>query len=194
MILYVTRETFSRFKLKMPDEMVDPAVRTFSHSTIMRETGDGLLEWAGKLFYFDCRKCILVVNFASKLSFVLCDIKLDDLPNVGDLIAGYTMELYANDPEMQKLLLRFYKENPAMVFSRLTDRNMIATLNNKLLNALDDGYRLYDYIQDGILHTRKINTDLNRNLLSAEKIDGKKDYFFSAEKFEELLKARYANK
>jgi hypothetical protein len=152
------------------------------------------LEWGGKLFYFDRRKCIQVTNFASKLTFVLCDIKVADLPDVGNLIAKCMLELYADDRKMVSLLERFFQEHPAAAFSRLTDRSVIATLNHTQTGFLLDGYRLYDYIQDGILHTRRINADMNRDWLFTQKIHGKKDYYFSADRFEELLKARYADR
>jgi hypothetical protein len=89
---------------------------------------------------------IQVVNFASKLTFVLCDFKVDDLVNMGDAIAHYMLELYAGNREMEYLIKRFLKEHPAMVFSRLTDRSIIATLNHTQTDHLLDGYRLYDYV------------------------------------------------
>jgi hypothetical protein len=191
MILYVTKETFSRFKLKMPEEMSDPICRQGAQMVLNRESGDKFLEWGGKLFYFDRRKCIQVVNFASKLTFVLCDIKLDDLPNIGNAIAIYLLDLYAGDKEMTRLLHRFFQDHPMVAFSRITDRSMIATLNHTQTYYLFDGDRLYDYLQGGILHTKQFNSDINRNWLFAETVNGKKDYFVSADRFKELLKARY---
>jgi hypothetical protein len=193
MILYVTKETFTRFKLKMPEEMSDPISQQGSRMVLTQESGDRLLEWGGKLFYFDRRKCIQVVNFASKLTFVLCDIKLADLPNVGNLIAIYLLDLYADDTEMVRLLKRLFQEHPMLAFSHLKDRSMISTLNRTQLDYLYDGDRLYDYIQNGILHTNQFNLDLNRNWIFTQKVSGKTEYFVSAERFEELLKARYAD-
>jgi hypothetical protein len=194
MILYTTKETFTRYNLKMPEEMSDPLTGELVRMVLTREKGDRLLEWGGKLFYFDRRKCIQVTNFASKLTFVLCDIKVADLPEVGNLIAKCMLDLYADDRKMVSLLERFFQEHPVAAFSRLTDRSVIATLNHTQTGFLLDGYRLYDYIQDGILHTRRINADMNRDWLFTQKINGKKDYYFSAERFEELLKARYADR
>lgn len=191
MILYVTKETFDRYKLKMPDEMGSPAAKAISQKVIERESGDRLLEWGGKLFYFDRRKCIQITNFASKLTIILVDIKLDDLFGVGNVIAHYLFDLYDNNPQMKSILEKHFEKHPIMCFSRLQDRSVIATLNHTQLSFLADGYVLYRYIKDGILHTVDLNRDLNRKWLFTEKKDGKTEYFVSAERFEMLMKERY---
>lgn len=191
MIIYTTKETFERFKLKLPEDMSSPLVSSLSQTILVQERGDNLLEWGGKLFYFDRRKCIQVVNFASKLTLFLIDIKLDDLPDVGNLMANYLFDIYDGNTKMTKLLNRFFSDYPAIVFSRLQNRSVIAQLNQTQSRYLDDGYRLYDYIEDGILHSRRINRDINREWYFTEKINGKREYLNSAERFEELLKARY---
>lgn len=191
MIIYTTKETFERFKLKLPGDMSSPLVSSLSQTILEQEHGDSLLEWGGKLFYFDRRKCIQVVNFASKLTLFLIDIKLDDLPDVGNLMANYLFDLYDGNTKMTRLLNRFFSDYPAVAFSRLQNRSVIAQLNQTQSRYLDDGYRLYDYIEDGILHSRRINRDINREWYFTEKINGKREYFNSAERFEKLLKARY---
>lgn len=191
MILYATKQTFERFKLKLPNEMSSPFVREIAQSVLDCEQGDKLLEWGAKLFYFDRRKCIQVSNFASKLTFFLVDIKLDDLPEVGNLIAHYLMELYANEKETLRLLECLFADHPAVAFSRLTDKSIIATLNQTQSRYLEDGYRLYDYIENNILMSRKINKDVNRRWLFTEQVDGKSEYYCTAEKFACLLKERY---
>lgn len=191
MILYATKQTMERFKLKLPEEMSDPAVGAFVRDIINDEQGDNLLEWGAKLFYFDRRKCIQVANFASRLTFFLVDIKLDDLSGVGNLIAEYMLDLYSDSREMQTLLKRLFDEHPLVAFSNLTDKSVITTLNRTQRVYLEDGYALYRYISDGILHTRKINRDVNRDWYFTRKENGKVIYFSSAERFEELLRARF---
>ena len=191
MILYATKETFERFNLKLPDEMSDPLIGALSQTVIENESGDRLLEWGAKLFYFDRRKCIQVVNFASKLTFFLISIKLDDLPELGNLIAEYLMNLYADDAEMEKRLKLLFKEYPVVAFSKLKDKSVIATLNHTQRYYLDDGYRLGDYIENGIMQSRKINRDINRDWYFTEKVNRKTEYFQSADKFRELLMKRY---
>ena len=96
MIFYVTKQTFERYKLKMPADLQFP-INKIAEATIARESGNRLLEWGGKLFYFDRRKCIQFVNFASKLTLFVFDIKLDELPMVGNYIANYIMDIYSED-------------------------------------------------------------------------------------------------
>lgn len=144
MIIYVTKETFERYKFKMPEDFSDPISGVIASAVLQRESGDRLLEWGGKLFYFDRRKCLQVVNFASKLTFVLVDIKMEDRENIGNIIANYMFKLYDCNKKMTRLLERLFKEHPAVCFSRLKDKSAIATLNHTQTNYLLDGYRLGD--------------------------------------------------
>lgn len=194
MILYVTKETFERFKLKMPEDMTSPVAGQLSRGVIDRECGDEFLKWGGKLFYFDRRKCLQVTHFASRLTFFLVDIKLADLPDVGQMIAFYLFDLYDGDAQMEALLERYFEDAPALAFSRLTNRSVIASLNYMQRSFLQDGYRLYEFIRDGILHTRELNCEVNRNWPVARTVNGKKEYYFSAELFRQQLMERYTAK
>ena len=107
MIIYVTKQTFQRYKLKLPNELTPP-LNQIVEAVIQKESGDKILEWGAKLFYFDKRKCIQIVNFASKLTLFLVDIKLADLGNVGDMIARYLLELYKTDKQMTGALKRMF--------------------------------------------------------------------------------------
>lgn len=192
MIFYVTKQTFERYKLKMPEDLSFP-MNEVAKATIARESGNKLLEWGGKLFYFDRRKCIQFVNFASKLTIFVFDIKMDDLPMVGNYIANYLMDIYGNDKKMIKFLERLFEEHSACCFSKLTDKSAISTLNRTQWTFADDGYRFYDYIENGILNTREINKRVNTDWLFTQKINGKTDYFYAADKFKELLTEMYEN-
>jgi len=191
MILYVTKETFDRYKLKLPADMVSPITKAISQKVIECESGDKLLEWGGKLFYFDRRKCLQIVNFASKLTLILVDIKVDDLVGLGNTLAHYLFALYDGDAVMQEMLNKHFEKHPAMCFSRLHDRSIIATLNHTQISYLENGYKLYDYISEGILHTVDLNRAINRDWIFTEKKNGKTDYFVSAKRFEILMKERY---
>lgn len=193
MILYVTKETFERYKLKMPHEMDSPIAKTISKAVIEKETGDSLMEWGGKLFYFDRRKCLQLVNFASKLTLVLVDIKVDDLSSLGNLIANYLFEIYSENREMKKILEKHFELHPAMCFSKLTDKSIISTLNHTERGWLDYGHRLYKFISDGVLHTMELNKEINRNWLFGIKKDNKTEYVYGAVEFERLMKERYKN-
>ena len=174
----------------MPQDMHSP-IREMALAAVQKESGDRLLEWGAKLFYFDRRKCLQVVNFASKLTLFLFDVKVDDLSGVGNAIAQYLLDIYSNNATMTKLLKRFFDDYPVVAFDRLTDKRAIATLNHTQLTFADDGYRFFDFIENNVLQTKKINKKVNFDWIFTEKIDGKTDYFYSGEKFEQLLKERY---
>lgn len=191
MIIYATKQTIERYKLKMPHEFADPVMRPLVQAVYEKEQGDLLLEWGAKLFYFDRRKCIQVCNFASKFTLVLVDIKMADLESVGDAIAQYMMDIYSEDRVMTSLLERFFEESPFVCFSKLTNRSILTTMNRFQTYYLQDGYRLYEYIENNILQTRKLNRFLNTNYPGSEKVNGKTEYFFPIEKLKNLLKERY---
>lgn len=190
MIIYVTKQTFDRFKLKMPEDL-PPPMDQITQLVIADESGDRLHEWGGKLFYFDRRKCIQIVNFASKFTLFLFDIKLDDLPDVGNQIAGYLFDLYSSDRKMQKALDLMFEEHPLVCFSRIKDRSIIATLNATQTGFALDGDRFYDYIHDGILHTREINRTVNFEWFFTMKTNGKKEYCTAGDRFKELVIEKY---
>lgn len=190
MIIYVTKQTFDRLKLKMPEELKPPMDKV-AKAVVDRESGDKLCEWGGKLFYFDRRKCIQIVNFASKFTLFLVDIKLDDLPMIGEYIAKYIFDIYGADKKMQKALERMFEEHPIMCFSRLKDKSIIATLNSTQSGFAQDGYRFYDFISDGILHTRDINYKINFDWFFKMNSTGKKVYYAAGDKFRELILEKY---
>ncbi|MEG1010175.1 MAG: hypothetical protein RSF67_10265, partial [Clostridia bacterium] len=146
MIIYAIKQTFERYKLKLPSEL-SPPINMFAEAAIQNESGDKLFEWGAKLFYFDKRKCIQVVNFASKFTLFLVDVKLADLENVGDMMAHYLIELYKDDKQMTTALKTMFEENPVTCFAKLTDKSAIATLNTTQSRFADDGYRFYEFIR-----------------------------------------------
>ena len=192
MIIYATKQTIERYsKLKLPQDLTPP-INMIAQSIIEKESGDRLVEWGAKLFYFDKKKCIQVVNFASKMTLFLVDIKVADLENVGDLIAHYLLQLYKADEQMIAALKNMFEESPITCFDKLTDKSAIATLNRTQTDFLNDGYRLYEFIRDGVLHTVEINHAVNFKWLFIMKIGKQTDYFYAGEKFRELILTRYS--
>lgn len=190
MIIYATKQTLARYKLKLPKELTPP-ISQIAEAVIENESGNKILEWGAKLFYFDRRKCIQVVNFASKLTLFLVDVKVADLENIGDMMARYLLELYKTDKQMTEALKKMFEKNPITCFERLTDKSAIATLNTTQSRFADDGYRFYEFIRDGILHTLEINHTVNFNWLFTMKINGKTEYIYAGEKFREIVIERY---
>lgn len=190
MILYATTQTIQRYKLKMPDEL-SPKMSELAYAIIERDAGSLLREWGLKLFYFDGRKCLQTVNFASKFTLFLFDIKMRDLENLGALMAQYMLDLYADDPEMTKCLLQMFEQDQFVAFAPLKNRSMIATLNHTQSDYAFDGARFWEYVDNGILHTRKINWDVNFNYAFTHKAVGQKEYYFPAELFREQVVRAY---
>ena len=73
MILYATKQTIKELNIPMPNEL-STFNNIMANKVIEEQTGDELLEWGLKLFYFDGRKCVQAINFASKLTLFLFDI------------------------------------------------------------------------------------------------------------------------
>lgn len=191
MIVYVTKATAERYKVPLPEGLPSP-VKEFVGQLIELERDDSLLEWGAKLFYFDRRKCLVVSNFASKFTLFLADIKMKDFPRINELIEGYLFDIYSDNAEMTRLLNCLFHDHPLMMFSKLQDKGRIAHLNYILGSFADDGDRLYEFIEDGILQTKKFNKICNCEYFVSRRVDGKKTYVHPAETFEELLKKRYS--
>ena len=100
-------------------------------------------------------------------------------------------DIYDKDKKMKKILEKFFEDYPVCAFSKLQDKSIIASLNHNQLDFADDGERFYDYIEKGILKTRKINNDVNWKQIVGIKRNNKNDYIYPAEYFRELLLERY---
>lgn len=190
MIIYNTKETRERYRLTPIEKMSSP-LREFNQAIVDKESGDELLEWGAKLFYFDRRKCLQVVNFASKFTLFLIDVKVDALPYVPDYMFNYIFDIYKNDKVMTRCLKKMVDMHPFCTFSNLTDRSIISTLNQTESSFADYGYRFYDYIENGIMQSKKINRDINRNWLFTRKNGKSTEYFYGAERFRELVVSRF---
>ncbi len=190
MILYFTKQTIERFGIKMPEEL-STASGNISKAIIEKEQGDRLLEWGCKLFYFDGAKCLQLVNFESKFTIVMADIKKADIVTVPDLMARYMLMLYKDDAKMSVALKKMFEENHKCSFAKLTDRSAISTLNRTQLTFLEDGYALEEYLKNNVLQTIELNKELNFQWLFTRKIDKKTEYFYSGELFRKLVIKRF---
>ena len=95
------------------------------------------------------------------------------------------------DKEMLSALNRMFEEHQYMCFSKLADRSIISTLNSTQSRFAEDGYRFYDFISEGILHTKDINRKINSDWLFTMTINKKTEYFYAREKFREMVLDRY---
>ncbi|MDP2813995.1 MAG: hypothetical protein Q8N92_06085 [Erysipelotrichaceae bacterium] len=192
MILYATKQTIERFRIKMPNQMHQVS-EAASNQILKDQQGDTLLEWGLKLFYFDRRKCIQAMNFASKLTIFLIDVKVDDMEYVANSIALYLLDLYKTDKNIVSLLEKLFSQYSLCTFSKLTNRSIISSLNRNQLDFANDGYTFFNYIENGILQTREINHDVNFHWLVTQTIIGKTEYIYAGDLFKALLLDRYKN-
>ena len=186
MILYATKQTIKDLNIPMVEEL-SKFNRIMAQKVIREQTDDRLLEWGLKLFYFDGRKCVQAVNYASKLTVFLFDIKEEEIAFIANGIAIYLMNIYEKDKNMTKILEKFFEDYPACTFSKITDRSIIASLDHNQFEFADDGDAFYDYIENGILKSKEINRKFNWQCLTSQTIKGKKEYIYPAERFRELL-------
>ncbi len=191
MIFYATKETMQRYKLKTPEEM-EPDVLPLAQAVRQKEAGQRIYEWGCKLFYFDRKKCLQIMHFETKLVIYLVNLKMAERDYAGDAVAQYLMDMYQSDQEMCRALEAFFASASFLIFDRITDRSMITCMNSILKRRAFDGYRFYDYISDGILHTKQINRDVNE-MPAAIMIDGKKEWIIPYEYFAQVIKSRFAN-
>ncbi len=191
MILYATKQTIKELNIPMVDEL-SGFNKLVSSEVLESQKENKLFEWGIKLFYFDNRKCVQAVNFASKLTIFIFDIEKEQIKYIGDAIARYLLDIYDKDKKMIKILKQFFEDYPMCTFAKLEDRSIIASLNHNQLYFADDGNRFYEYIENGVLKTRQINKDYNWKQITSIKNNQKVKYVFPAEYFKELLFQEYS--
>lgn len=191
MIFYATKETFERYKLKMPDQMPEPA-RPLVKAVIEMERGNSIYEWGCKLFYFDRRKCLQFIHFKTRLVIFLVDVKMADVEYAADMVAQYLFNLYKDDNDMQKALEKYFASAPIACFDKITNRSIITKLNHIQSDWAWDGYRFYEYIRDGILHTKEINRDVNDYPFSTKE-SGKEECHIPYKYFAEVIKQQFGS-
>lgn len=186
MIFYVTKKTKERLNIPMISDLSD-VNKILANMVYEKEKDNQLLEWGIKIFYMDRRKCLQVMNFASRFTIYIFDIHNDDIRYIGDVIVKYLLELYKNDKIMIKYLKRLFEEHPVCVCSNLTNKSIISALNyNETINV---NYcdLFHKYIDNNVLKTVDINKDANWDNIMNTYIDGKKKYVVPGKYFRELL-------
>lgn len=189
MIFYATKQTMDRYKLK-PPEQLDTETAVFAQAIAKRERGNRMFEWGCKLFYFDRRKCLQFMHFETKLVVFLVDLKMKDLKNSASAVANYLLDMYAEDAAMQQALENYFAASPLVCFDRITDRSIISGMNSVQSRWAIDGYYFYNYLQDGILHTRRINRDVNKTP-QMRRVDGKEEWIFPYALFAQTIKEHF---
>ncbi len=189
MIIYLTKKTADVYKVSMPEDFKNKELKNFVTRVIEEENGVDILEWGAKLFYFDRKKSLQLVNFASKLTIFIFDIKMKDFEDIAEILVNYLFKIYENNSKMLKYIEKYAQENRIVTISKLKNKSIISTLNHIEKDYASYGDRFYDYFEriNGkvILKTIDINKDINFKYLFKE--NRKNEYFYAGEKFEELL-------
>lgn len=189
MILYITKKTKDRFNIPLYSELTDE-LELLARNILVKEQDD-IFKWGVKIFYFDRRKCLQIMNFASKVSIFLIDIKVKDVKEISNMLAHYLKIIYEDDLEVVELLDRYFKETPISFFDTLKNRSVIGSLNHNERYFLEGGYRLYDFIENGTLHTIRLNKQFNFRYIVGKKSNGKTEYIIPGEEFKKMLSQRY---
>ena len=189
MILYITKKTKDRFNIPLYSELTDE-LELLARNILVKEQDD-IFKWGVKIFYFDRRKCLQIMNFASKVSIFLIDIKVQDVKEISNMLAHYLKIIYEDDLEVVEILDRYFKETPISFFDTLKDRSVIGSLNHNERYFLEGGYRLYDFIENGTLHTIRLNKQFNFRYIVGKKSNGKTEYIVPGEEFKKMLSQRY---
>ena len=107
MVIYLTKQTRERYGLKYVSELTS-VLNEAAKAVLLKERGNRLLEWGAKLFYFDRRKCIQVMNLASNFTLIFADIKKTQMQDLGNYMANYIMLMYKEDKPMIKALEKMF--------------------------------------------------------------------------------------
>ena len=116
---------------------------------------------------------------------------MDDIVYASNAVAQYIFDIYDGDKMMKRALERYFESSPIVVFDKITDRSIIATLNKTQSDWAEDGCYFYKFIINGILQTKEINRKINRDWIFTRKENGKTEYIRSAEEFEKLIKENF---
>ena len=131
------------------------------------------------------------IHFKTRLVIFLVDIKMADIDQAPNMIAQYLFNLYADDLDMQKALEKYFEASPMFCFDKITNKSIIAKLNHIQSDWAWDGYRFYEYIRDGILHTKEINRDVN-DYPFLTKDSGKEEWHIPYRYFAEVIKQQFS--
>ena len=187
MIFNCTKKTKERFNINYWEEYKDEIEEKEIIDIIEKEKEDSFFNWGLKYFAFDRRKCIQLIHFETKFNLYLFDIKVADMSELGNIIAYYLLELYKTDQEVTELLEDYFKESQLCVYTKLTNKSAISTLNGNEWQFALGGERFYEYIDNNILKTLDINKDANWNNL----VTINKKYIVPGKEFKRALIERY---
>lgn len=99
--------------------------------------------------------------FETKLVILRFNLKTKELKHTSHQATNCLMDIYSCDAQMRKALEKYFAASPMECFDRIANRGAIASMNAIQTRWAWDGDRLYDWVQNGILHTLRINREVN---------------------------------
>lgn len=175
-----TKLTIARFRLPQ-------------HESVESAEPDDLFQWGLKVFYFQKNKCLQILNFASKLTVFLYDVKIKDTENIPELLEQNLWTLFQQDEEIHTALKWYLGQLNSVVYAPLKNRSIVSSLNYNQTHYLLDGAELLLYLEDGKPNMMQLNAAYNFRFLVGKKIDGKTDFIVPAEEFKKLLMEMYSS-
>lgn len=188
MIIYPTVKTADVFGAPLNAKIKDKAMKAVSESVISSEQGNALCEWGLKLFYLNGMKCLQAMNYASKFTVVLCNVRKADLKDVGNLIADSMLKVYEQDSETYEALVKIVRSHPIVAWDKMTNKTVLSSMN-----IIEEGFLtnpdFYDKFIDknGNLDCLSMNTWLNFEYITSGAFVGSKKYIFPGELMKELV-------
>ncbi len=153
-----------------------------------------MMAWGSKGIMVEGIPGLLVMHFESRLAVVLFDLPAGRLQETGERIRKQVYQIYKEDPKAKSLLDRYFSENPVAVFGTLTDRPIMGALNDaetSYQSSLSETWRLRN--TDLLDKWHDVHFLLNHVKHFHVKGTGREFDYSAADRFKELLQARYSD-
>ncbi|MCH5351153.1 MAG: hypothetical protein J1F39_04205 [Clostridiales bacterium] len=188
MIVYTSEKAISALNIKTYDK-IEGAQSLLAKYHYDKEKDDVTLAWGCETFYFMGKRGLQVVHAASGLTVFLFNLNYDEPGLIGQQIKSAVGHLFEETVDIHPQLKKFFAAAPDFVFVPLTDKALASQLQRITLETAE-GLDFHNYLENGVLRTRKLNSVYNYNKLFAFGKGHKKDTK-AAQAFINVLKEHY---
>ncbi len=172
MIIYGTKQTVDRYKINF---------------TVSNEEVNDLFKFGIKLFYYNGKKCLQVINFATKLTIVLYNVSKDDLKHLDEIISIRIFEIFKEDASFVELLGKYFTNAIGVEYGKLSNRSITSTLSRNEYMFIED-LEVEEFNDvDSFFPYCEINKFINFENLATKTINKKTRYFLPAEEFKQAV-------
>lgn len=190
MIIHASPRSISGLNLRTYDK-IDGAQSLIAKYYYDKEKGNPLLEWGCDMFYFLGKRALQIVHAASGLTVFLFNLNYDEQDGIGQQIKSNVAYIYEDCAEFRPVLKKFFTDSTSYIFDTLTDKALNARLERIKLETAE-GLDFRDYIENGVLRTRKLNKEYNWTKLSSFGKSSKIKNVNAAEAFLIVLNEKYS--